>query len=272
LKLVQANELRRQKETHDPLESISRGSPGLPHAHLPLSPTALCSAPADPEDVRNTLQALRASQNVQDRARDMADLNQLMSTALAAKDDVAMIEVLQIARSEMPDAIKTLERALKRVVEDGQLDTEDGSTPVPPPHQEAVNGDSPSVDLCDIGASHGSADLLDRKFIESGINALRRLSKVTNISLDLPYWTITWFEIDFEARVGIGFFSDVYRGTWRNQTVAIKVLSETTPRKIFLREVGIWKPLSHPNVLKLFGASSASGDPPWFLVRKVSLS
>jgi abelson tyrosine-protein kinase 1 len=172
--------------------------------------------------VRNTLQELRASQNAQDRAHDMADLHQLMSAALAAKDDVAMIEVLQIARSEMPDAIKTLERALKRVVEDGQLDTEDGSsTPV---QSLSVKGNSPSVDLGNIGASHRSADPLDRKFIETGINALRRLSKVTNLSLDLPDWTITWFEIDFEARVGIGFFSDVYRGTWRNKTVAVKVL------------------------------------------------
>jgi abelson tyrosine-protein kinase 1 len=48
------------------------------------------------------------------------------------------------------------------------------------------------------------------------------------------------------------------------------VLAETTPRNIFLREVKIWKSLDHPNVLELFGASSASGDPPWFLVRGIS--
>jgi serine/threonine protein kinase len=33
-----------------------------------------------------------------------------------------------------------------------------------------------------------------------------------------------------------------------------------------VREIGIWKTLSHPNVLRLYGASSASGDPPWFFV------
>ena len=33
-----------------------------------------------------------------------------------------------------------------------------------------------------------------------------------------------------------------------------------------MREVGIWKTLRHPNVLRLYGASSASGDPPWFFV------
>jgi serine/threonine protein kinase len=67
-------------------------------------------------------------------------------------------------------------------------------------------------------------------------------------------------------KIGIGFFSDVYQGTWRNRTVAIKVLADTTPRELFIREVAIWKTLKHPNVLELYGASSTTGDPPWFFV------
>jgi len=74
--------------------------------------------------VRNTLYALRAEQNAQDSPHNMVDLHQLMLTALAAKDDISMIEALQIMRSEMPDAIRTLERALENLVEDGQLDVE----------------------------------------------------------------------------------------------------------------------------------------------------
>jgi serine/threonine protein kinase len=74
------------------------------------------------------------------------------------------------------------------------------------------------------------------------------------------------FEVDREDKIGVGFFSDVYKGTWRGRTVAIKVLAETTPRKLFLREIGIWKKLRHPNVLPLYGASSATGDTPWFFV------
>jgi abelson tyrosine-protein kinase 1 len=197
----------------------------------------------------------------------MADLHQLMRAALAANDDVAMVEVLQIARSEMPEAIKTLERALERVIEDGQLVTaESTAAQLPPQHEESGKGRDSSADPGNTGASDSSADMLDREFIVSGIGALRRLSK--GADLGLPSWTITRFEIDLEAKVGVGFFSDVYRGTWRKHTVAVKVLSDTTPRKIFLREVGIWKSLYHPNVLELFGASSASGDPPWFLVRE----
>lgn len=64
----------------------------------------------------------------------------------------------------------------------------------------------------------------------------------------------------------MGFFSDVFRGTWRGRTVAIKVLTDATPRELFQREIAIWRALSHRNVLPLFGASSASGDPPWFFV------
>jgi abelson tyrosine-protein kinase 1 len=58
----------------------------------------------------------------------------------------------------------------------------------------------------------------------------------------------------------------VYKGTWRKRTVAIKVLATTTPRKLFTREIETWKSLSHVNVLELFGASSASGEPPWTFV------
>lgn len=74
------------------------------------------------------------------------------------------------------------------------------------------------------------------------------------------------FEVDRDQKIGIGYFSDVYKGNWRGTTVAIKVLADTTPRELFSREVTIWETLKHPNVLELFGASSTSGDPPWFFV------
>ena len=218
------------------------------------------------------LHTLCATQNAQDRAHDKADLQQLMRTAVVANDDVAMIDVLQVAHSEMPEAIKTLERALEPIAEERRINTDvrlERSTVRQSPHQEERQGNGPSVDPGGTGAaSQFSADELDREFIKTGIDALRRLSK--GADLDLPRWTITRYEIDLEAKVGVGFFSNVYRGTWRKQTVAVKVLSETTPRKIFLREVKIWKLLYHPNVLELFGASSASGEPPWFLVRDFS--
>jgi abelson tyrosine-protein kinase 1 len=213
--------------------------------------------------VRKRLHALRAAENAHDLTRDTADLHELMYTALAEKDDAAMIDFLQIAQSEMPDAIKTLERALKRVVENGQLGTGESTMVPPSPQQEAGKDIGPSVESLNTGVSPAT---LDRQFIETGIKALRRLSK--GVDLDLPRWTITRYEIGLKEKVGVGFFSYVHRGTWGKQTVAVKVLSEATPRKMFLREVEIWKSLYHPNVLELFGASSTSGEPPWFLVRE----
>lgn len=72
--------------------------------------------------------------------------------------------------------------------------------------------------------------------------------------------------MDRDQKIGVGFYSDVYKGTWRGRAVAIKLLADTTPRELFKREVAIWKTLKHPNVLELYGASSTTGDPPWFFV------
>lgn len=57
----------------------------------------------------------------------MVDLHKFMRAAFEANDGVAMFEVFQIAHSEMPEAIKTLERILKRVLEDGQIDAEEST-------------------------------------------------------------------------------------------------------------------------------------------------
>lgn len=92
------------------------------------------------------------------------------------------------------------------------------------------------------------------------------------------------WEVDREGKIGMGFFSDVYKGKWRDREVAIKVrasrcnrkcfhpeshlqiLAPTTPRNLFRREISIWASLKHTHVLELLGASSATGDPPWFFV------
>ncbi|KAG6884189.1 hypothetical protein C0993_000531 [Termitomyces sp. T159_Od127] len=81
-------------------------------------------------------------------------------------------------------------------------------------------------------------DTLDREFLESGIDALRRMSRGAGIATSsLPPWTITRYEVDREEKIGMGFFSDVYRGTWRGRTIAIKVLAPTTQRELFVHEV-----------------------------------
>ena len=255
-------------------------------AASPISPKATESETAvnahvsslDPDEVAVLLQTCRERQNEQDLAHDVEDLRQVMQAALQAGSDADMIDVLQVSRHEMPEAIKTLQRALERqvekeqspetMIEDVEVLSEEAETLDP----EGLSSSSTSGSIrsklrTDSSASaraRASGDTLDREFLESGIDALRRMSKGTE--LPLPPWTITKWEVDREEKIGIGFFSDVYKGTWGGMAVAIKVLAPTTPRKLFVREVKIWKTLSHPNVLELYGASSTSAEPPWFFV------
>ena len=189
LKLIQANELRRQQEAQDLLESLSH-LPDLPVVPLTLPSGTLPSPPTDPETVQRTLRALRSAQNAQDRAHDAEDWRQVMRAALAANDDATMIEVLQIARSELPEALKTLQRALERVVEDTVLEAEGSHTELMSSPQQDRPKAGPSTDSGIDGVEiRHSADTLDREFIETGIDALRRLS--SGAELGLPSWTIT---------------------------------------------------------------------------------
>ena len=234
----------------------------------------------NPDEVAALLRTCRERQNEQDLAYDTEDLREVMRAALQTGSDVEIIDVLQVDRHEMPEAIKTLQRALECVIEkdrdagetmieEVEVVSEDAETLVSSGlSRSSTSGSSHSIKLRkDSGASaraRASRDTLDREFLESGIEALTRMSKGTGLSL--PSWTITKWEVDREEKIGIGFFSDVYKGTWRGEAVAIKMLAPTTPRKLFIHEIEIWKNLSHPNVLELFGASSTSGEPPWFFV------
>ena len=230
----------------------------------------------NPDEVTALLQTCRERQNEQDLAHDTEDMRQVMRAALQSGDDAEMVDVLQVSRHEMPEAIKTLQRALERQVEKERStdtmieDVEILSEEAEPFDPEGLTSPSPSGSIIykvrtdTLASARASSDTLDREFLEGGIDALRRMSKGAEISL--PSWTITKWEVDREDKIGIGFFSDVYKGTWRGMAVAIKVLAPTTPRKIFVHEVEIWKTLSHPNVLELFGASSTSAEPPWFFV------
>ena len=128
-----------------------------------------------------------------------------MRTALAANGDVAMIEVPQIVRSEMPEATRMLERALEHIVEDGRLDSEESTLALSSSWQGAGKGNGSSINPGDMGT-----DMLDNKFIETGIHALWWLLK--DVDLGLPSWMITRFEIDLEERVSVEFFSDVTVG------------------------------------------------------------
>lgn len=99
----------------------------------------------------------------------------------------------------------------------------------------------------------GSPDMLSRldKVIES--------SRILNKPL-LPFdeWNIDFSEISIGARVGIGFFGEVFRGIWNGTEVAVKVFLEQdlTEENIedFANEISILSRIRHPNVILFLGA------------------
>ncbi|KAF5329648.1 hypothetical protein D9619_008927 [Psilocybe cf. subviscida] len=199
----------------------------MPHS------TADLHEPTPAPEVVPALQELQAVQEISDEKQDAEDLEKNMRNVLKQSNDEAFFEFLGIDQSQTPEAIKTLQR----ILEDKRL-----------------------------AEARSERRLLHREFLESGIEALRRLSVGRNFVSDLPVWTITSHEIDKGKRIGMGLHSEVYKGTWKGKAVAIKQLSPVTPYDLFIREIKVWKALSHPNVLKLFGASSATTNPPWFFV------
>ncbi|XP_050390806.1 mitogen-activated protein kinase kinase kinase 7 isoform X2 [Patella vulgata] len=61
-------------------------------------------------------------------------------------------------------------------------------------------------------------------------------------------------EIDFKEVVGKGAFGVVSRGIWRDKLVAVKNIETESERKAFLTELKQLSRVSHPNIVKLYGA------------------
>lgn len=88
--------------------------PGASSTSLLLTPHKLC-----PLQVLPTLKTVHTSQDVLDEEWDNEDLWEPMRTVLCAGSNLEILSVLQIEREEMPEVIKTLQRALKWVGDAG---------------------------------------------------------------------------------------------------------------------------------------------------------
>ena len=172
-------------------------------------PPPIAARDLPPSQILPELNSLHSIQNSLDTAMDTADLRQVMRTALQTTSDAEMLEVLGVGHQEMPDAIKTLQRALEHITE-----RDDDGVEAPPGKgvvlarvvkkvsRNEVQGRSGllkrsrtiiSIDSSSSSSSGHSSerrrDTLDREFIESGIECLRRMSR--GIETSLPSWTIT---------------------------------------------------------------------------------
>ncbi|KAF5391061.1 hypothetical protein D9757_003090 [Collybiopsis confluens] len=206
----------------------------------------------DAERIREYLRAFQEHQNEVDRAADIHDLRNLLSAALNAPNDTDMQKVLQVAGKDMPKAIRSLLAALE------------GHKPDWRPVQNSVEyqvKSLPHTRAFTWPLDNKQEGVLDSERIESDITRLADRN-----DMDLPSLTLSKNDITFQELIGRGFFSNVFKGSWRHRIVAIKVLERATERDVFVSEIKAWKSLSHPNILRIYGASVPGQDPPRFLI------
>ncbi|KAG1897189.1 uncharacterized protein F5891DRAFT_1243087 [Suillus fuscotomentosus] len=241
-------------EPHDILPATSGLSRSPPAQNTPLSSVQSQTNDTDPPSDApisplTELQDLHVVENASDREQDRALFRSTLQRAISARRDAEVLQVLEVRPGEVPEALKALRRAEESLRGEREANERKGG------------------DLIDEG--------LERVFMETGIEAMTRLSSVAvqkaenqdvDVPWDLPPWTITRYEVDRLTMIGSGSFSKVYLGSWSGRRVAIKVLSLHTPAPLFRKAVEIWRKLKHENVLGMWGASSAQGERPWFMV------
>ncbi|KAK4698939.1 hypothetical protein P7C70_g7330, partial [Phenoliferia sp. Uapishka_3] len=103
------------------------------------------------------------------------------------------------------------------------------------------------------------AQATETQFLETTIRTMQRRSG--RIATPLPDWTVTSFEIERGASIGQGGYSNVFRGRWRGQVVALKFFKDKVSENIIEKEAELWARLRHDNLVPLYGASIYETQP-----------
>ncbi|EJD55610.1 hypothetical protein AURDEDRAFT_109872 [Auricularia subglabra TFB-10046 SS5] len=209
--------------------SLGLLSPNSSSSCVTLTPTPPTPRAAGPAHLSSPFAVDPARAQV-DAALDRADMEARIREALSQGTDAALIALLQVPVHELPEAQWAMRRALEGM-------------------------SSRPTDKEDQNFFHV-------EFMESSIDAMARLSDYRSV----PMYTVTKYELDRDVRIGWGTYAEVYKGTWRNSTVAIKILLPVTPQDAFKREIEIWRMLKHTHILPLWGASSPDSGIPFFFV------
>jgi len=122
---------------------------------LPPTRSSMAEASSSENIVVTSLREIQSSQLEEDSRLDVEDLRQMLKSVLLTGSDADLFNCLEIVREELPEALKTLQRTREATQKDG--------------------------------------DTLHQEFIESGIDALRRLS--VDVDTNLPNWTITKYGV-----------------------------------------------------------------------------
>ncbi|KAK7405922.1 hypothetical protein VNO78_07534 [Psophocarpus tetragonolobus] len=117
------------------------------------------------------------------------------------------------------------------------------------------------------------ADKIDLKSLDTQLE--KHLSRVWSRSIESKRpkeeWEVDLAKLDLRYVVARGAYGIVYKGTYDNRDVAVKVLDwgedgvvtvteAAALRASFKQEVAVWHKLDHPNVTKFIGASMGTSN------------
>jgi len=127
------------------------------------------------------------------------------------------------------------------------------------PHVSKLEGQE-AQDVIDVLDGAISVPV-DPKFFRECVHALRKISGHTGM-LPASYVLVEGLTKQGNVPAASGGFADVWVGSYSEGVVAIKSLrvyrgdDQEMLKKIFCKEVVVWKRLSHPNILPLIGVSN----------------
>lgn len=121
--------------------------------------------------------------------------------------------------------------------------------------------------------------------VDSKCFNLKESSRPLGPSMDVltvtkdSWWRIEYSQLEFDTKIGAGGYGVVYKGSWKGNTVAIKMLhkchfegnisncwrGELQPQQYeeFKREAALMANMEkHPNVIRLYGAVLEDGECP----------
>ncbi|KAL6546502.1 hypothetical protein OROMI_022223 [Orobanche minor] len=127
------------------------------------------------------------------------------------------------------------------------------------PHKAISLPSSPQHFAHQASLGNDASEIFASPDMMSAFNKVLESSKILNKPLlPFPEWNIDFSEITIGTRVGIGFFGEVFRGTWNGLEVAIKLFLEQDINveniEDFCNEISILSRIRHPNVILFLGA------------------